>query len=96
MIGNKADSPDELLDLVDENDQIIGTVLKSEAHHNPKLIHREVAVLLYTRDNHLLLQKRSLLKKVHPGQWAETCAGHIAKGELPLTAARKSFWRKMR
>src|SRR5574341_1694832 len=82
---------DELLDLVSEKDEIIGEVWKSEAKQNPKLIHRETAVIIYEDNGKVLFQKRSKLKKVNPGIWAETVAGHIAKGEKPIRTAHREL-----
>lgn len=82
-------SDDELLDLVDENDQIIGTVWKREAHQNPKLIHREISVTLFNNQGEVLLQQRSLQKKNNPGSWQTSCAGHVKSGETPLQAAER-------
>ena len=41
----KANSIGEVLDLVDENDVVIGTVNRQKANKDPQLIHREVAVI---------------------------------------------------
>jgi isopentenyl-diphosphate delta-isomerase len=82
---------DELLDLVNEKDEIIGEIWKNEANQNPKLIHREVAVIIYDNQYRVLFQKRSKLKKVNPGVWAETVAGHVGKGEDPLAAAHREL-----
>lgn len=82
---------DELLDLVDENDKIIGEVWKSKANQNPKLIHREVAAIVYNEAGKVLFQKRSKYKKVNPGIWAETVAGHVGKVEKPLVAAHREL-----
>lgn len=86
---------DELLDLVNEKDEIIGEVWKSEANQNPKLIHREVAVIIYDDENKVLFQKRSKLKKVNPGIWAETVAGHVGKGENVIDAAHRELNEEM-
>lgn len=78
---------DELLDLVDDKDFIIGEVWKSKAHEDPKLIHREIAVIIYDDQGRVLFQKRSSSKKVNPGIWTESCAGHVPKGMKPEDAA---------
>ena len=78
---------DELLDLVDEKDQVVGEVWKSKAHKNPSLLHREVAVIIFDGKNRILFQKRSNNKKINPSIWAESCAGHVPKGMKPLNAA---------
>ena len=43
--SHKANFPDEILDLVDKNDKIIGEIVRAEANSDPKLFHREVGVL---------------------------------------------------
>lgn len=82
---------DELLDLVNEKDEIIGEVWKSEANQNPKLIHREVGVAVYDDQGRVLFQKRSHLKKVLPGLWTVTAAGHVGKGEDLLATAHREL-----
>lgn len=72
---------DELLDLVDKNDNIIGTVWKSEAHGNPNLIHREVVACVFNSKGQTLIQQRAFTKKIGPGNWRITAAGHIGAGE---------------
>ena len=47
---------DELLDLVNEDDDIIGEVWKSTAHKDPKLIHREISVIISYTKNKVLFQ----------------------------------------
>ncbi|KKR68202.1 MAG: Isopentenyl-diphosphate Delta-isomerase [Microgenomates group bacterium GW2011_GWA2_40_6] len=82
---------DELLDLVNEKDEVIGEVWKSEAHRNPKLIHREILILIFDKNNRLLMQQRSFNKIKYPGYWTESCAGHVLKGEEPETAAHREL-----
>ncbi len=82
---------DEILDLVNDKDEITGEVWKSEANQNPKLIHREVAIIIYDDSGKVLFQKRSKDKKVSPNIWAETVAGHIPKGEEPKEAAHREL-----
>lgn len=78
----KANSPAELLDLVDENDTVIGTVNREIANKDQKLTHREVSVLLFDTDKNTIIQKRSKYKSVHPNMWS-ILAGHIPAGADP-------------
>jgi isopentenyl-diphosphate delta-isomerase len=80
---------DELLDLVDENDVVIGTVLRNAAHVDPLLFHREIAVIIFNSKNQVLLQQRSLTKKVNPGLWTISVAGHVEAGKNPKEVAEK-------
>lgn len=82
---------DELLDLVSENDEVIGEVWKSKANSDPKLIHREILIYIFDNKNRLLMQQRSFNKKVYPGVWAESSAGHVDKGEDPEIAAHREL-----
>jgi isopentenyldiphosphate isomerase len=84
-------SNDELLDLVNENDEVIGEVWRTQANADPKLIHREVGVVLYDDQNRLLFQQRSLNKKVHPGNWTMAALGHIGKGGNPEDFAHQEL-----
>ena len=84
---DKTNMPDEVLDLVDEKDEVIGEVRKGVANNDPSQIHREIEVVLYNDKNEVLIQQRSFKKKVHPGMWALGCAGHVPKGMSPVDAA---------
>lgn len=88
---DKTNSPHELLDLVNDQDIIIGEVLKAEANSNPELIHREAAVFIYDDQKRLLFQQRSFRKQVRPGYWTTAAAGHVPKGMEPLQAAIKEL-----
>lgn len=81
---------DELIDIVDENGNYTGkTCLKSEAHKHG-YFHPTIHVWLYTKDHQVLLQKRALTKKVFPGLWDISVAGHIAAGEdIKIAALRE-------
>jgi len=80
---------DELLDLVNDNDEVIGTVLKSVAHQNPVLIHREIGIGIFTKSELVLLQRRSMKKKNGPGEWKISAAGHVEAGEDPKLACKR-------
>jgi isopentenyl-diphosphate Delta-isomerase len=88
--SDSANRPQELLDLVDEEDRVIGTVRKGEADSDPSLIHREVAILIH-RGTELLWQLRSAAKLVMPSTWDIACAGHVGAGDGPLAAAHREL-----
>jgi 8-oxo-dGTP pyrophosphatase MutT (NUDIX family) len=89
-VPDRANAPDELLDIVDAGDRVIGTALKRETEREPSLIHREVAILIH-RGNELLWQLRSAAKTVEPLTWDVACAGHVGAGERPAAAARREL-----
>lgn len=78
---------DELIDIVDEHGNYTGeTCLKSEAHKFG-YFHPTVHVWLFTSDKKILLQQRAFTKKVFPGLWDISVAGHIGAGEIIEEAA---------
>lgn len=88
---DRTNTPEELLDRVDEKDLVIGRVTKAEANSNAEIIHREVRVVLYDSEGKILIQKRSPKKKVYPGIWAESCQGHVPCGMDYEEAAHKEL-----
>ena len=86
-----AHSDQELLDLVDADNTVIGTVARSRVHGAPALHHRAVHVLVYDDRGRLLLQKRSAGKEIQPGKWDTSVGGHLAAGEsYPAAAVRET------
>ena len=83
----KISKTEELLDLVDKNDKIIGNIPNSKPNSNPKIIHREIAIIIYDDKNRVLIQQRSFKKRLYPGVWTVTCAGHVTYGLTPLETA---------
>lgn len=80
---------DEVVVLVDEYDQIIGTALKSEVHNSTTSLHRGFSVFLFNRKGELLLQRRALTKKTWPGIWSNSCCGHPMPNEKTEDSAAR-------
>ncbi len=80
MVNDKTNTPDEIIDLLDDQDNVIGKTTKGEANANPKLIHREIAIIIYDKEGRILFQQRSRNKKVDPLLWDLSVAGHIPSG----------------
>jgi isopentenyldiphosphate isomerase len=89
--GQIIDDPDEVFDLVDRDDHVIGQVRRGEAHRNPALIHRSVQVLVFTHDGRLLLQRRSTGKDLFPGYYCASASGHVASGEYYQATAEREL-----
>ena len=86
---------DELIDILTPDGKPTGkTALKSEAHKNG-WFHATVHIWLYTSDKKILLQQRAFTKKVFPGLWDISVAGHIAAGEGILTAAKREVFEEL-
>ncbi len=70
---------DELIDIVDENDNVIGVKLKSEAHRDGSR-HRSAHVWI-VKDGKIFMQRRGKNKRFFPNKFDVACAGHLMSGE---------------
>lgn len=86
---------DELIDILNPDGTPTGkTALKSEAHKHG-WFHATVHIWLFTSNRKILLQKRALTKKVFPGLWDISVAGHIAAGESILSASKREVFEEI-
>ena len=81
-----AQRDDEVFDLVDLEDNVIGTATRKEVHTR-KLFHRAVHVLLFNEAGQVFLQKRSPNKDTAPNCWDSSASGHVDSGEAYYTTA---------
>jgi isopentenyldiphosphate isomerase len=82
---------EEIFEIVNERDEVVGTAGRSACHGNPALIHRTAHVVVTHPDGRILLQKRSPGKDVQPGRWDTAVGGHLLPGEDYLNAARREM-----
>ncbi len=88
-------NPDnEIYDLVDIDDRVIGQATRKKIHQN-NLLHRSVHVFVFNPQGDLYLQKRALSKDENPGFWDTSCAGHLDAGEDYLTAANRELMEEL-
>lgn len=81
--------PEEIFDVVNERDEVIGRKPRSEVHRLG-LLHRAVHVLVFNSRGEIFLQKRSMKKDRHPGTWDSSASGHVDSGEdYDATAIRE-------
>ncbi|MDE3084480.1 MAG: NUDIX domain-containing protein [Verrucomicrobiota bacterium] len=80
MNVQRGDAPDEIFDVVNERDEIVGQATRREVHARG-LRHRAVHVLVFNAAGQIFLQKRSMKKDASPGCWDSSCSGHVAAGE---------------
>ncbi len=84
----RAQSGDEMFDIVDESDRVIGSETRNTVHVN-NFRHRAVHMLIFNQAGELFLQKRSIWKDKNPGVWDSSAAGHVDAGK-PTTARRNA------
>ncbi len=80
--------------LVDEHDNMIGTMPKMEAHLLGKL-HRAFSVFVFNSKGQLLLQQRAADKYHSGGKWTNTCCSHPRLGEQTFNAAHRRLHEEM-
>ena len=83
------DNLQELFDIVDINDSVIGQATRKECNSDPKLIHRAIFILIINDKNQVLWQERSHTKDMNPGQWVTSVSGHVNAGEDYAEAAAR-------
>ncbi len=71
------DNQNEIFDVVDEEDKVIGRATRGEVHQNKRLIHRSVGVVIFNSRGEIFLQQRSKTKDTDPLKWTISCTGHV-------------------
>ncbi len=82
--------PDELFDVVDADDRVIGQATRAVVHRDC-LLHRSAHVFVFNGRGELFLQRRALGKDENPGVWDSSAAGHLDAGESYVQAARREL-----
>ncbi len=90
FLNSAADSNQEIVVLVDEQNRMLGTMPKTDVHRATTPLHRGFSSFVFrASDKHLLLQQRSAHKRTWPLIWSNSCCGHPAPGESTVDAARR-------
>ena len=71
----------ELLDLVDENDHVIGRKRRGEVHAEKLHNYRAINLFIVNSRGELWIPKRTAHKQLYPLGLDFSCAGHVASGE---------------
>lgn len=75
------DNKNELFPIVDTEGNVIGSILRSEAHNGSKKLHPVVHLHVFNSKGELFLQHRPAWKDIQPDKWDTACGGHIDYGE---------------
>lgn len=86
--------PEDIFDVVNERDEVIGRKPRSEVHRLG-LLHRAVHVLVFNARGQIFLQKRSMKKDRQPGLWDSSASGHVDSGEDYDTTAVREVWEEI-
>lgn len=84
--------PDEYLDIVDENDKIIGKDTRNNIYakgldHNVRVIN----VFIFNSEDKLLLPKRTMNRRIFPGCFDFSCGEHVVSGEDYYEATKRGL-----
>ncbi len=88
IFSKMAQDPNELFDVVDSSDRVIGQSSRGEVHRLG-LRHRAIHIWLFNRDGQLFIQKRSMQKDTAAGKWDSSASGHVNSGERYLESAER-------
>jgi isopentenyldiphosphate isomerase len=81
---------EEILDLVDENDNVIGKDTRFNVHHT-KSWHRGIHILVFNKKGEILLQIRAPARRQFPGKYDLSVSEHVLSGETYENAARRGL-----
>lgn len=83
----------ELIVLLDEDGQQIGTADKDQVHTFNTKLHLAFSCYVQNADGEVLVTRRALTKKTWPGVWSNSFCGHPKPGEAILEAVqRRALW----
>jgi len=80
----------EFLDIVDENDKVVGKAPKPEIYEK-KSMHRIVHILIFNSKGEMALQLRGKNLPFCPDHWSTSVGGHVSSGEECETAALREY-----
>lgn len=88
------DGNSEIFDIVNDNDEVIGSASRDEVHKRG-LKHRSVHLLIFNKQGSVLLQRRSMEKDTFPGTWDSSVSGHVDSGEIYDEAVIRESWEEL-
>lgn len=80
---NAANEPNEIVEVVNENDLVIGSITRKELDNNPNIITRKASAFIYNEKGEVLLQQRSEYKHKRPLMWSRSVGGFVRSGITP-------------
>ncbi len=80
------DYSNEFLDVVDDEDNIVGKASRKECH-DKRLTHRTVMFFIFDKAGGILVNKRAADKEFFGGLWSIVLGGHVGAGQTYDDAA---------
>lgn len=89
------DNQNEIFDVVDQNDNVIGQARRGKVHQDKKLIHRSVYILIYNSKGELFMHQRSETKDTDPLFWTVSASGHVTANDSYEEAAKRELFEEL-
>lgn len=80
----------EVLDVVDENNTVVGKAAKDEVLKK-NLIHRGAVIFLFDSKHRIFIHQRTKNKRIYPNMWNMTLGGSVVSGESFPEAANREI-----
>ncbi|ASJ71699.1 NUDIX hydrolase [Granulosicoccus antarcticus] len=84
----------EWLDIVDENDKVVGKAPRDQVHRE-KHLHRSAHIALFNSEGQIFVQLRSMNKDNSAGLWDTSAAGHVDSGETYEACAVRELFEEL-
>lgn len=81
----------EYLDLVDENDNVIGKEDRNIIYEKGLRNFRVINIMIFTSDNKIIVPKRSSNRRIFPNCYDCSVGGHVSSGETYEEAAYREL-----
>jgi len=81
---------EEMLDVVNDADEVVGQATRSDVHRL-NLMHRATHIILTNSAQQIFMQLRSKSKDTDPGLWDTSAAGHVDAGETYESCAAREL-----
>lgn len=85
----------ELVDLYDENRVPLGKTAERYGKKGRGEYRMVVHVCLFGMDGRLLIQRRTMEKRIWPGRWDVSIGGGVDAGETSRQGAAREFWEEL-
>lgn len=86
--------PEEIFDVVDEQDRVVGQAPRSQVHKQG-LLHRAACIFVFNSKGELLVQHRSATKDEFPSCYTSSASGHLGAGEDYAESAQREMFEEI-